>query len=191
MIAAEKAKSLRPPIWKGPEVDASAPFGRHHQRQLRGRGRRRQASSCGSARTSLSPRRAALQRAGRAAGRPCWPASRPPWSTSEPGRHGVRFIEGRTYEAPTSCQYRPAPAEVVALVKRCHREMPKHLRGPVLMFWVFHVLRDYAHVMRDGNSRSLGDLERYMPIAEILEGEIGHDRSGVRPPRSPAGQFHR
>jgi hypothetical protein len=24
-------------------------------------------------------------------------------------------------------------------------DMPKHVRGPVLIFWVFHILRDYAH----------------------------------------------
>ncbi|MEE9334242.1 MAG: hypothetical protein V3U65_09145 [Granulosicoccaceae bacterium] len=34
---------------------------------------------------------------------------------------------------------------VVELVGRCHRDLGKHLKGPALSFWVFHVVRDYAH----------------------------------------------
>jgi thiamine kinase-like enzyme len=62
---------------------------------------------------------------------------------------------------------------LVPLVKRCHREVPNHVRGAGPLFWVFHVLRDYAHIMLEGNSRSLPDLARYMSLAEVLEAEIG------------------
>ena len=31
--------------------------------------------------------------------------------------------------------------------------MREHLRGPVLMFWPFHILRDYAATLREGKSR--------------------------------------
>jgi len=34
--------------------------------------------------------------------------------------------------------------QVVDLVKRCHTEVPMHLRGASVVFWVFHVIRDYA-----------------------------------------------
>ena len=88
----------------------------------------------------------------------------------EPGVMVFEYIEAKTYDG----------ADVIAnierlvpMVKKCHREVPKHLRGPGTLFWVFHVLRDYAHVMREGDSRSLGDLQRYMSVAEMLEAEIG------------------
>ncbi len=88
----------------------------------------------------------------------------------ETGAMVFEFIEARTYDGDDVIANID---RLVPLVKRCHREIPKHIRGPATMFWVFHVLRDYAHVMRDGNSRSLPDLDRYMSIAEMLEVEIG------------------
>jgi len=37
------------------------------------------------------------------------------------------------------------------LVARAHRDMPHYLRGPVRMFWVFHVIRDYAATLYEGH----------------------------------------
>ena len=88
----------------------------------------------------------------------------------ETGAMVFEFKDARTYDGEDVIANID---RLVPLVKRCHREVPKYIRGPAPLFWVFHVLRDYAHVMRDGNSRSLGDLDRYMSIAEILESEIG------------------
>jgi len=51
--------------------------------------------------------------------------------------------------------------------------MPRHMRGPVLMFWVFHVLRDYAATLREGGSRMGPDLPRLMGIAAELEEAVG------------------
>ena len=31
--------------------------------------------------------------------------------------------------------------------------MPKHLRGPGVLFWVFHVVRDYAHTLSEASER--------------------------------------
>ena len=88
----------------------------------------------------------------------------------ETGAMVFEFIEARTYDGPDVIANID---RLVPLVKLCHREVPKHIRGPAPLFWVFHVLRDYAHVMREGNSRSLSDLERYMSVAEVLEAETG------------------
>ena len=59
---------------------------------------------------------------------------------------------------------RPAPSRktdvrddvvrCVELVKRCHREMPRQITGPGTIFWVFHVLRDYAHTLEGGGHRT-------------------------------------
>src|SRR5260221_5584256 len=56
----------------------------------------------------------------------------------------LRFVDGKTCTADDMRD--PARlARVVPLLKRVHRDMPNHLRGPLLAFWVFHVVRDYAH----------------------------------------------
>ena len=64
-------------------------------------------------------------------------------------------------------------ARILPLIRRCHTEMPKHIRGPILIFWVFHVLRDYAHTLRDGGSRHLPRLSALMDTAAELEAAVG------------------
>jgi len=34
--------------------------------------------------------------------------------------------------------------KILPLIRKCHVDIPNHLRGPVLIFWVFHAIRDYA-----------------------------------------------
>ncbi|MEO6624893.1 MAG: phosphotransferase [Burkholderiaceae bacterium] len=53
-----------------------------------------------------------------------------------------RFIEGRTLQA-ADLRDPSRLGAVVALLQRCHREVAQRVRGPVLMFWVFQVLRNY------------------------------------------------
>jgi thiamine kinase-like enzyme len=91
---------------------------------------------------------------------------------AEPGAIVTRFVEGRTY-GPKDVR-NPANLErIVGLIRRCHHDMARHLRGPVLMFWVFHVIRDYAGTLRDGNSRSLPLLPGLLSRAETLEAVVG------------------
>ncbi|MFQ5772970.1 MAG: phosphotransferase [Kiloniellaceae bacterium] len=91
---------------------------------------------------------------------------------SEPGVIVTRFVEGRTWGAEDVRD--PANLErIVALVRRCHHEVPRHLRGPVLMFWVFHVVRDYAATLREGNSRCTAMLPDLLGRAETLEAAVG------------------
>jgi thiamine kinase-like enzyme len=51
--------------------------------------------------------------------------------------------------------------------------MPRHLRGPVLMFWVFHVIRDYAATLRDDMSPRVPGLNDLLARAEALERAVG------------------
>jgi thiamine kinase-like enzyme len=62
---------------------------------------------------------------------------------------------------------------IVPLIRRCHHGIPEHLRGPVLMFWVFHVLRDYAGTLRDGDSAHLARLPDLMRGADTLCEAVG------------------
>lgn len=69
-------------------------------------------------------------------------------------------------------------ARIVPLLRRCHREIPQHLRGAALMFWVFHVLRDYAATLREGWAREGGSphaskLAELMVAADRLEAAVG------------------
>jgi thiamine kinase-like enzyme len=60
---------------------------------------------------------------------------------AEPGVMVLRFVEGHVFEAADARQQANLE-RIVALLQRTHHEIPKHLRGPVLVFWVFHGIRD-------------------------------------------------
>ena len=91
---------------------------------------------------------------------------------SEPGVLVSRFVEGRTLTARAVRE--PAMLErIVPLIGRCHRDIPRVLRGPILMFWVFHVLRDYAASLREDGSRFVPQLGALLARADELEEAIG------------------
>lgn len=91
---------------------------------------------------------------------------------AEPGAIVFRYIDGHTLSAEDV--RKPAMlARILDLVRRCHGEMKRHVRGPALIFWVFHVLRDYGHNLEDGRSRHREILPRLLGIAETLERALG------------------
>lgn len=90
----------------------------------------------------------------------------------EPGALVMRHVDGRTL---TEADVR-APgmlARIVPLVRRCHDEMPRHVRGPILMFWVFHVVRDYVATLREAGSRLAPDLPDLLALNDELEAAVG------------------
>jgi thiamine kinase-like enzyme len=91
---------------------------------------------------------------------------------AEPGALVMRFVEGHALTAEDVRRPDVLP-RVVDLVRRCHREVPRHLRGPALMFWPFHVLRDYAATLREGRSRWFAELPRLTAVAAWAEGMLG------------------
>jgi thiamine kinase-like enzyme len=91
---------------------------------------------------------------------------------AEPGIVVFDFIEGRTYTAEDVRN--PANLErLVDIVRRCHREIPQYLRGPAAMFWVFHVVRDYARTLSEGASRHIPLLRDLLARAARLEAAVG------------------
>jgi thiamine kinase-like enzyme len=90
----------------------------------------------------------------------------------EPGALVIDFVAGRTMTA-ADLQDPATLAEALALVIRTHREVPRHLRGPALTFWVFQTLRDYAATLRDGASPHLARLDALMDEAADLERAVG------------------
>lgn len=87
---------------------------------------------------------------------------------SQPGALVLRYIEAETLDAEQVAAKLP---EVIALVRRCHREMPDHFRGPALAFWVFHVIRDYAAALKAAEYKT--DVEALLDKAESLEAATG------------------
>ena len=85
---------------------------------------------------------------------------------AEPGMMVVRFIEGRTYAED---DVRTNIARIADLTKRFHTQMPRHVSGPGRIFHVFHVVRDYARTLRQGESRMVPELPRLMKLADELE----------------------
>jgi thiamine kinase-like enzyme len=47
--------------------------------------------------------------------------------------------------------------------------MPRHVEGPGFMFWVFHVIRDYARTLAKGGSRMADRLSGWLELSDQLE----------------------
>ena len=84
----------------------------------------------------------------------------------------MRFIKGKTL---TEAEVRDQQnlERILPLIKICHTEIPKYFQGPALVFWPFHVCRNYVHTARAGNSRMIDALPRFLDINAELEKTIG------------------
>ncbi len=89
-----------------------------------------------------------------------------------PGALVIDYIEGRTLVA-VDFKNDSVLDQAVALVASAHRDIPTHLRGAVLTFWVFHVIRDYAATLRQADSGHLPALPELLAQASILETAVG------------------
>lgn len=85
---------------------------------------------------------------------------------AEPGILVTEFLGAKTYLAE---DVRANLGRVAALMRAFHREMPNHVSGAGFMFWVFHVIRDYARTLEEGGSRKRSDLPRLLTLADELE----------------------
>lgn len=84
----------------------------------------------------------------------------------------MRFIEGQTLTEKDIRQPQNLD-RIIPLIQACHTEIPKYLQGPVLVFWPFHVCRSYIITAREGNSRMMDSLPRFLDINEELEETVG------------------
>ena len=53
--------------------------------------------------------------------------------------------------------------DIISIIKKIHNEIPKNIYGQSLIFWVFHVIRNYAKFLKDNDSLYVKSL------AELLE----------------------
>ena len=90
----------------------------------------------------------------------------------EPGIMVLDYIDAKPLSAEDISK--PAMmARVVRLVRSCHRDVGKHFRGSAAIFWVFHVVRDYAATLDVGESQHKLHLTSFLDIAEQLEQGAG------------------
>ncbi|MEM7076068.1 MAG: phosphotransferase [Pseudomonadota bacterium] len=82
------------------------------------------------------------------------------------------FVESRTL-TESDVRHPDMLPRVLELVKACHREVPGFLRGPSLVFWVFHVIRDYAATLTENGSQHRAILPELVQQGAMLEREAG------------------
>jgi len=96
----------------------------------------------------------------------------PPVVHAEPGVLVLEFIEGRTL-GEADIRDPDMLRRIVPLLRRCHRDMARHVAAPALAFWVFHICRHYARVLTDGGSRHTPLLPALMARGDALEAAVG------------------
>lgn len=94
---------------------------------------------------------------------------------SEDGMMVLEYIESKTYDSDI-VRMPDNLDNIVSIIRKCHVEIPKYLRGPVLSFSVFHVIRDYVWTLKDGNSVHLDRLSGLSQITDTLEKCQGHSK---------------
>ena len=84
----------------------------------------------------------------------------------------MRFIEGHTL-TEQKVRKQKNLERIIHLIQVCHNEIPKHFQGPALVFWPFHVCRNYILTARKGNSQRIDLLPRFLHINDELEKSVG------------------
>jgi thiamine kinase-like enzyme len=85
---------------------------------------------------------------------------------SEPGIMVSAFLDAKTFDA---VDVRANPERIGRLIRDFHTTMPRHIEGPGFMFWVFHVIRDYARTLKAGGSRMAEQLPAWLELSDSLE----------------------
>ena len=90
----------------------------------------------------------------------------------ESGMLVVRFVEGKVYQESDVREPDNLP-RIIKVLKRFHREVPRHFKQIPVMFWVFQVLRHYHNLIATGDSAHHARLEALSRISTELEQAVG------------------
>lgn len=168
-IDAARQRAATLPIWSGPVAPRELPGGLSNVNFVVEDGGRKYVVRTGGdneAHGVVRRNEVAASRAAHAAG------VGPRVAHAEPGALVIDFIEGRTL-APEDIRDPTNLPRIVEIMRRTHRQTPRHLRGPGILFWVFHVLRDYAHTLADAPTTDIAQLRTFLTQAERLERAVG------------------
>lgn len=83
-----------------------------------------------------------------------------------PGVMVSAFLGARTWG---EADVRADPGRVGRYLRDFHRRMPGEVTGPGAIFWVFHVIRDYARTLKAAGSRFAGQLPALITVSEAME----------------------
>lgn len=85
-----------------------------------------------------------------------------------------RYIDGWTL-TPDEVRAPRNLERIADLVRRCHHDIPRHLQqGPAILFWVFHVIRNYLRLLRERDANPFDvELDALATKNEQLEKALG------------------
>lgn len=84
----------------------------------------------------------------------------------------IQYIESTTLKEADVRKPEMLP-RIVELIKKYHTEVPKHFRGPAMIFWVFHVIRDYSATLLENDTTHKTLIPELLSISEKLEQASG------------------
>ena len=85
----------------------------------------------------------------------------------EPGLVVSRFIDGKVFNEE---DVRHNVVRIAAMIRKFHDEMPSAVTGTAFIFWVFHVIRDYANTLKASKNPVAQDrLKDLLDVNEELE----------------------
>ena len=90
----------------------------------------------------------------------------PKVSYSASGVLVLKYIESQTLSIK---DIKDNIEKIITLIKKVHYEMPKKLFGPAVIFWVFHVIRNYAKFLENNKSLHKNILPSLIEKCEVLE----------------------
>jgi len=85
---------------------------------------------------------------------------------AEPGVMVSSFINAKTWG---EADMRDAPERVANLLRDFHNKMPAQITGAGFIFWVFHVVRDYARTLQATHSPFVPQLPKLLGLSEEME----------------------
>ena len=59
------------------------------------------------------------------------------------------FIESKTL---TNIDIKKNIINIIPIIKKIHKEIPKNIYGQSLIFWVFDIIHNYVKFLKDNNS---------------------------------------
>ncbi len=84
----------------------------------------------------------------------------------EQGMMVSQYLNAQTFDAAL---VRDNLADVALMVRDFHQTMPNHVSGAANLFWVFHVIRDYARTLTAKASRHVPVLTTLLGESDALE----------------------
>ena len=76
------------------------------------------------------------------------------------------FIKSKTYDPEL---VRNNVHKIIPLIKKVHQEIPNYLIGAPMIFWVFHVIRNYANFLEDKKSKHILRIPELLKSCKHLE----------------------